>query len=119
MLPNQKSFRRLVKLTLAFALFRQGNMPTDKIEKALREINDESKFSRIRCPQCKWQPNSHSTWFCGDGGPPEYFRGCGTEWNTFDTRGRCPGCSHLWLWTACLWCGQYSPHEDWYTDEKE
>lgn len=118
MLPKLKSIRRFFRLAALFRLLRQGNMPADKIETVLQQDDDESKFSRIRCPQCKWQPTSSSSWVCGDGGPPEYFSGCGTEWNTFDTRGRCPGCGHRWLWTACLWCGQYSLHEDWYTDEE-
>ncbi len=98
--------------------FRQGNMPTDKIE-SLREINDESKFSRIRCPQCKMatefkQPVWRRWWTAGIfsfavAHGMEHLR------HTRTMSGLQPSLAV----TACLWCGQYSPHEDWYTDEKE
>jgi hypothetical protein len=39
---------------------------------------------------------------------------CGTEWNTFWTRGVCPGCAYQWRNTQCLWCDEFSPHETWY-----
>ena len=35
-------------------------------------------------------------------------------WNTFWTRGVCPGCGHQWRETACLQCRKKSPHESWY-----
>jgi predicted amidophosphoribosyltransferase len=35
-------------------------------------------------------------------------------WNTFWTRGICPGCGYHWLKTQCPVCGELSPHEDWY-----
>jgi hypothetical protein len=72
-------------------------------------------FSRIRCPLCKWQPKPAHRWFCASCSYPEFFdAGCGTCWNTFTTRGRCPGCNHQWRWTACLNCAQWSLHADWY-----
>jgi len=75
---------------------------------------DESA-ARIRCPRCFWQPTRSSLWGCVCTGTPEPpFDACGTIWNTFDTRGRCPGCSHQWIWTSCLRCGVASRHEDWY-----
>jgi hypothetical protein len=52
-------------------------------------------FQRIRCPLCFWTPKPTSRWHCICFGTPEpYFDSCGTVWNTFDTRGRCPGCAH-------------------------
>jgi hypothetical protein len=77
--------------------------------------DDEEDFERIRCPHCGWQPAASSVWSCegSDGGQPG-FGGCGTVWNTFTTRGRCPGCSHRWRWTVCLRCGGWALHEDWY-----
>jgi hypothetical protein len=42
------------------------------------------------------------------------FDGCGARWNTFTTRGKCPGCRHQWQWTSCLRCLGWSLHEDWY-----
>jgi hypothetical protein len=79
----------------------------------------DAPSSRIRCPLCLWQPAPSSRWYCTDCAHPEYFHGgCGMAWNTFDTRGRCPGCDHRWRWTACLSCAEWSLHEDWYVKEK-
>jgi hypothetical protein len=76
---------------------------------------DESDFEQIRCPRCGWQPSAHSRWCCDCLFTPEpVFDSCGTVWNTFATRGRCPGCSHQWQWTTCLSCHQASLHRDWY-----
>lgn len=70
---------------------------------------------RIRCPLCEWQPTASSVWACESFGTPEpYFGGCGTLWNTFSTKGRCPGCGHQWTWTSCPNCGGWARHEDWY-----
>jgi len=65
--------------------------------------------SKIRCPLCKWQPTQHDRWLCE----------CGYEWNTFDTHGVCPNCHKQWLVTACLACGEWSPHEAWYVLAEE
>jgi hypothetical protein len=79
-----------------------------------RRSADEG-FERIRCPQCQWRPTRNSRWSCVCGGTPEpSFEACGTVWNTFETRGRCPGCHHQWIWTSCLRCAVASLHEDWY-----
>lgn len=72
----------------------------------LRRAGLRPRAPRIRCPRCAWQPRRRDRWIC----VPE----CGTSWNTFDTRGRCPGCGRQWLETACLACGRWSPHLDWY-----
>src|SRR5687767_7034650 len=75
-------------------------------------------FGRIRCPLCHWQPSPSSLWCCdGTRGPEPFFGGCGALWNTFSTRGRCPGCAHQWKWTSCLHCQGWSLHEDWYEDD--
>jgi hypothetical protein len=82
------------------------------------EADDERTdiFSGIRCPHCGWRPSDESRWACDwhDETPEPRFESCGTVWNTFGTRGRCPVCGHQWQWTSCLRCGQWSPHEDWY-----
>jgi hypothetical protein len=85
------------------------------------EGSDAAKSTRsIRCPLCKWSPDRSSRWTCWDCGHPEYFyNGCGTEWNTFDTRGVCPTCAHPWIWTSCLSCWSWSKHEDWYGSSDE
>jgi DNA-directed RNA polymerase subunit RPC12/RpoP len=78
----------------------------------------ETRFERIRCPHCHWHPDTSSRWCCDASDAPEpFFPGCRTEWNTFTTHGRCPGCGHQWLWTLCLRCVEWSLHEDWYEDD--
>jgi len=75
----------------------------DKVEK-----KNASGGGRIRCPKCQWNPQSHDRWMCH----------CGHTWNTFDTRGKCPGCGHQWNQTMCLACFEWSEHEAWYEKEK-
>jgi ribosomal protein S27E len=88
---------------------------SEEILKRLQEEEDKTDFERIRCPLCNWQPTAESRWWCLDADAPEYFYGgCWTSWNTFETRGRCPGCGHQWRWTSCLRCHGWSRHEDWY-----
>jgi len=62
--------------------------------------------AEIYCPQCDWRPQAEDRWEC--------VPSCGTVWNTFWTRGVCPGCAVKWPITQCLVCWQYSRHEDWY-----
>jgi hypothetical protein len=84
------------------------------------DFEREDAFRSIRCPVCSWRPLSSSRWTCICYGTPEpYFEACGTIWNTFATRGRCPGCSHQWQWTSCLRCEQASLHVDWYEGDEE
>lgn len=85
------------------------------------DLDDEDAFSRIRCPLCEWQPSPASRWSCvwTEGSPEVPFPSCGAIWNTFDTRGSCPGCRHQWRWTSCLRCAGWSRHEDWYDVETE
>ena len=61
---------------------------------------------QIYCPRCKWRPGPLDRWQCTPS--------CGTVWNTFWTRGVCPGCNVRWPKTQCLACQQFSPHEHWY-----
>lgn len=95
----------------------QKTRETDEILRKIESEKDETNFRRIRCPKCKWQPKSSSRWFCADCDFPEYFYGgCWTSWNTFETKGKCPGCGHLWRWTSCLRCGGWAKHVDWYEE---
>lgn len=111
------SHRRRRRVAAFIWLFQRGALPEELIEEELRLEDEDAAFGRIRCPLCQWQPDSMSFWECGDCDYPEYFfAGCGTSWNTFTTRGRCPGCGYQWHWTACLRCDGWSPHEDWYTE---
>lgn len=83
----------------------------------LSDKDHQDAFGRIRCPQCGWRPTEASRWSCVWGeGPEPRFQACGTVWNTFTTRGCCPGCSHQWQWTSCLLCEGWSPHDDWYEE---
>ena len=88
--------------------------------KIVEDLRDIARRHKVRCPACGWQPDASARWYCADTEAPEYFSpGCGTAWNTFTTRGLCPGCSHQWQWTACLHCGSWSKHEDWYVPEDD
>jgi len=90
-------------------------LETEKIIKRIEEFDDNADFLRIRCPLCKWSPEKTSRWICADADAPEFFyKSCGTSWNTFETRGKCPTCAHQWIWTSCLRCFEWSKHEDWY-----
>lgn len=87
-------------------------------KKPLTRRFESDDFSRIRCPLCKWQPKASHRWFCAPCEYPEFFAdGCGACWNTFSSRGRCPGCGHQWRWTACPNCARWSLHTDWYDNE--
>ena len=100
-----------MSLQLVLKSGRTPGLTTDEVF----GLDGEDLFNRIRCPQCSWRPSADSLWCCdGIGTPEPVFEGCGTIWNTFSTRGRCPGCSHQWLWTSCLRCEQASLHEQWY-----
>ena len=46
------------------------------------------------------------------------FEGCGMVWNTFSTRGCCPGCSHQWRWTSVFDVAS-GRCTDWYEREKD
>ena len=97
---------------------RDARQPSPVIDEAFALDDDE--FSGIRCPLCRWQPNASSTWSCDAAASPEpFFIGCGTVWNTFSTRGTCPGCHHRWRWTSCLRCGGWSLHDDWYEADRQ
>ena len=95
----------------------KGTVPSHgDVETIVKKSTDEGT-PRIRCPVCHWQPARESRWCCEVGGTPEpYFEGCRTVWNTFETRGRCPGCAHQWIWTTCHRCEQSSLHQDWYDE---
>ncbi len=84
------------------------------------EMEDEtSEFGGIRCPLCQWRPKASNRWYCAPNRHPEGFSGgCGMVWNTFTTRGVCPGCGHQWRWTTCLHCHRWSRHEDWYAENE-
>ena len=65
----------------------------------------------IFCPRCAWRPKAESRWQC--------MPSCGTVWNTYWTRGVCPGCHYKWDVTQCLECTEISPHADWYHNPED
>ncbi len=97
--------------------FLKQDISLDDLTVTTPELDDAETFRGIRCPLCQWQPDSRSRWCClAIESPEPFFQGCMTVWNTFATRGRCPGCSHQWKWTSCLKCEGWSLHEDWYEE---
>ncbi len=60
----------------------------------------------VRCPKCMWHPFIGCLWGC--------VPSCGTSFDTFATRGRCPGCDKVWFDTQCPVCHGWSAHGDWY-----
>ena len=93
-----------------------GTLLRDFTKEALDRHTDAGG---IRCPLCEWQPRPSSRWCCSECPRPEgLLSGCGTLWNTFETSGVCPGCSHRWQWTSCLACGGWSLHVDWYASDE-
>ena len=117
----QRNHIQLIRLAaFVFWLFQKSVNPAEIAESLAQAGEGEAPFTRIRCLGCHWQPRSDDLWYCGDCGHPEYFfEGCGMEWNTFATRGLCPGCLHQWRYTSCLECEAWSPHEDWYAAEDQ
>lgn len=120
MLMRREPSHQLRLAVITFLLF-QKSVGQEEIAEKLAELDkEEDQFRRIRCPLCRWQPTASSLWCCGGRGHPEYFfGGCGTMWNTFTTRGLCPGCAHQWRYTACLQCKDWTLHEDWYVGEED
>src|SRR5262249_20120361 len=117
---NRKPFRQFYACAIFFSLFQKSLGPEDATDTIDQSDEEESDFSLIRCPLCRWRPDARSYWCCNDCAFPErFFAGCGMEWNTFDTRGLCPGCGHQWRWTGWLSCRGWSLHEDWYARDGE
>lgn len=89
----------------------------EELIQRIEEVQAGDIFARIRCPECEWRPERSSRWTCFDPSGTEHpTGGCLKEWNTFDTYGVCPGCSHQWMRTTCLRCHVHSLHEDWYEE---
>jgi DNA-directed RNA polymerase subunit RPC12/RpoP len=98
-------------------LLLENDLAARRIVADLADVERDDDLQGVRCPLCAWRPTAASRWCCWwSEGPEAYFVSCGAEWNTFTTRGRCPGCQHQWQWTSCLRCGEWSPHEDWYEE---
>jgi hypothetical protein len=120
MSTRKEPSHQLRRAAMVFWFFKKSVGREKSAEKLAELDKQENEFSRIRCPLCRWQPKASSVWYCAPRGDPEYFfEGCGTSWNTFATRGLCPGCAHQWRYTACLQCSGWSLHEDWYVESED
>jgi hypothetical protein len=98
----------------SFALLKRDASLLGDVDDQI-DFDEDEPLEGIRCPLCRWHPSPSSRWSClSIDGPEPPFPACGAVWNTFATRGRCPGCAHQWRWTSCLRCGEWSRHEDWY-----
>jgi hypothetical protein len=97
-------FAAALLVPLVVGLVRGNNWAPPKI----RLEDDDKDFSGIRCPLCKWRPKQHDRWMCD----------CGEIWNTFMTRGECPGCQKQWKVTNCPQCNTWSDHDAWYEDRQ-
>lgn len=104
--------KTFVLLAIGFILLFLRDSVAKKIPENSKSKLDP-KLAKIRCPICKWEPQPFHLWCCGYLYQEDYM-GCGTWWNTFETKGECPGCNHKWIWTTCLRCDESSRHEDWY-----
>jgi hypothetical protein len=99
------------------SMLLKSGRSSDLLPRQRSKPDRDEAFPGIRCPLCGWRPLESSRWCCIWVGTPEpFFESCGYVWNTFSTRGRCPGCSHQWQWTSCLRCGESSLHQDWYEE---
>ena len=81
-----------------------------------RRPDDEDTVRRHPMPAVQMAADAFERVVCicnASDTPEPFFEGCGTTWNTFSTRGRCPGCAHQWRWTSCLRCEGWSLHDDW------
>ena len=96
----------LESTSLTYQAKQSGDFRVD-VEERLKK-KDSSSDGRVRCPKCQWTPRSSDRWMCH----------CRHTWNTFDTRGLCPGCNYQWTQTMCLSCLQWSEHQAWYETEK-
>ncbi|HEX4991341.1 MAG TPA: hypothetical protein VFW91_21390, partial [Candidatus Binatia bacterium] len=72
MVLQQKRVLQFLYLAITFRIFQDRLKPTETPEKATARDKAE-EFSRIRCPLCKWRPNTSSRWYCSDCDHPEYF----------------------------------------------
>ncbi len=98
-------------LVIAFVRGKDGVRNKDHFVPGLLEDDLDKDFSGIRCPSCKWRPGRADTWACSPG--------CGEVWNTFATRGECPGCQRRWPSTQCTRCGVWSDHDAWYEERPQ
>ena len=104
---------------MSWHLLLRDDRESDRTIIRMSESERRESFSGIRCPLCAWRPSASSKWRCDPTHTPEPpFKGCDAVWNTFATRGRCPGCDHQWIWTTCHRCAECSLHEDWYEEEE-
>ena len=84
-------------LFMASTGFRHGRL--------LSRLLSGPRRSEAACPTCKSAPLVGNYWTCKE---------CGTRFDTFEHRGRCPECGQLYRTTQCPDCYQEHPIGDWF-----
>lgn len=97
-----------IELLAALAGLQPFQSPQWHYHPAWKAADRGEAMPGVRCPKCSWQPHEKDRWACK----------CGHAWNTFETCGLCPACSHQWEVTACFGCGAVSPHLEWYDEQQ-
>jgi hypothetical protein len=73
--------------------------------RSMLRLDKLPRHDECACPSCGEAPPRGEFWRCGH---------CGTQFDTFTTRGRCGGCGAWYLETACPRCGVTSHVDKWY-----
>ena len=117
----------MIRTLLSF--FRANFLPSGvevEFPKTRTEKVPETRYPRIRCPQCKWQPDGRRAWFCSGlsfslfGVILSRIIECSFgPWNPFETECKCPSCGTLGRTIQCPVCDKVSPRQDWYEGEKK
>jgi hypothetical protein len=105
--PHRKTGTRRLIGTLRWA-WRTSRLPRLRRIALAASRSPYRAEAPIRCPLCAAVPTPEQRWGC---------QFCSCSWNTFATRGRCPGCHFLYRATMCLACDRISRHDDWYASE--
>jgi Zn-dependent protease len=72
--------------------------------KALTALEQIPRRREYTCPACHTHPPIGPVWRCHE---------CGTEFDTFETRGRCPNCQITFPTTICIDCRKSFPLAEW------
>ena len=91
--------------TLAICVFLGINCWSAlKRSRAMLRLAKLPRRQGFACPSCRTAPPLGPFWKCG---------ACGQSFDTFETRGVCPGCAHEYPVTMCLDCSEQRPMTEW------
>lgn len=88
-----------IMAAFVFMNCRQGFLAA----RALAAADKIPRHSDQHCPSCHGSPPAGEFWKCGR---------CGTAFDLFATRGRCPQCLEQFATANCLLCGASAPLDD-------